>query len=184
MVPRCKGDDQLTIVIDKKEYTINLKAASTSPCGYALAFQRWYWGNASRDMVSQAMKVSSWESRVSLFIKILIQGQPDGTFMIRDASTDGDFTLTLKVRGTDRLIKIICADGKCGFNAESLEFDTVLHLIDGHRECSLSEYNPDLNVPLTSPLGRLVSLGKRPTKGGPPVRFVFFKFLYSCPFSF
>uniref|UniRef100_A0A914QCU8 SH2 domain-containing protein n=1 Tax=Panagrolaimus davidi TaxID=227884 RepID=A0A914QCU8_9BILA len=89
--PRCKGDDYITILIDKKEYTVNLKQGNISSCGYGLAFQRWYWGNATRDMVAAAMI-----------------GQPDGTFVIRDASTEGDFTLTLKVRGTDRLIKVIC----------------------------------------------------------------------------
>ena len=84
--------------------------------------------------------------------------------MVRDASTEGDFTLTLKVRGTDRLIKILCANGKCGFNIESMDFDSILHLVDAHRECPLTEYNPDLNVPLTFPLGRLISLGKRSSK--------------------
>jgi phosphoinositide-3-kinase regulatory subunit len=145
--PRCKGDDYITILIDKKEHTVNLKQGNISSCGYGLAFQRWYWGNATRDMVAAAMI-----------------GQPDGTFVIRDASTEGDFTLTLKVRGTDRLIKVICVNGKCGFNVESLEYDSVLHLMDAHRECPLTEYNPDLNVPLTFPLGRLISLGKRSSK--------------------
>uniref|UniRef100_A0A914YPM7 Protein-S-isoprenylcysteine O-methyltransferase n=1 Tax=Panagrolaimus superbus TaxID=310955 RepID=A0A914YPM7_9BILA len=145
--PRCKGDDYITIVIDKKEHIVNLKQGNISSCGYGLAFQRWYWGNATRDMVATAMI-----------------GQPDGTFVIRDASTDGDFTLTLKVRGTDRLIKVICVNGKCGFNVESLEYDSVLHLMDAHRECPLTEYNPDLNVPLTFPLGRLICLGKKSSK--------------------
>lgn len=155
------SDKFLNIIVNKKEYHVNLKAADANPCGYILSQQRWYWGNISREVVEVAMKVGQFPL---FYQKNHFQDKPDGTFVLRDASTKNDFTLTLKVRKTDRLIKIICKNGKCGFNNESLDFDYVIDLLDAHREYSLVDYNPDLNISLLHPLGRVVALGKRSSK--------------------
>lgn len=159
-------DKFLSILVCKREYKVNLKAADENSCGCLLSQQRWYWGNASREMVEIAMKVCFTKVLVS-YMNFKFKDKPDGTFVVRDASTEGDFTLTLKVRRTDRLIKILCKDGRCGFNYESLDFERVIDLLDSHREYSLVDYNPDLNIPLLYPLGRVVVLGKRSSRAEP-----------------
>uniref|UniRef100_A0A7E4ZXR6 SH2 domain-containing protein n=1 Tax=Panagrellus redivivus TaxID=6233 RepID=A0A7E4ZXR6_PANRE len=134
--------DSLTIKYDGDVTTISLLQAKKSKCGDTLAAQRWYWGNATREMID-----------------IVMHQKPEGSFCIRDCSDGRDFTMTLKVREENRYIRIHCINGKCGFNTESLEFNKVVDLVDDHQDCALTEYNPDLNVPLSKPICRVVSLG-------------------------
>ncbi|KHJ78017.1 hypothetical protein OESDEN_22363 [Oesophagostomum dentatum] len=46
--------------------------------GGQLCDQIWYWGNAEKSLISEVM-----------------QDQPEGTFIVRDASSPGDYTLTV-----------------------------------------------------------------------------------------
>lgn len=55
-----------------------------------------------------------------------IQGRPTGTFAVRDASTPGDYTLTLRIDNKNKLVRIYVKDGHAGFTAENLEFDSVV----------------------------------------------------------
>ncbi|KAK6053239.1 SH2 domain protein, partial [Cooperia oncophora] len=54
--------------------------------GGQLTDQIWYWGSVDKTVVSEIM-----------------QDQPEGTFMVRDASSPGDFTLTVSSDATTRL---------------------------------------------------------------------------------
>jgi phosphoinositide-3-kinase regulatory subunit len=65
----------------------------------------------------------------------------------------GEYTLTLKKDGTDRVIKIYHNNGRYGFLKECT-FSSVVELIDIHRTKSLKDYNSVLDVKLLYPVSR------------------------------
>ncbi|KAM6156605.1 phosphatidylinositol 3-kinase regulatory subunit alpha isoform 4-T4 [Erethizon dorsatum] len=65
----------------------------------------------------------------------------------------GDYTLTLRKGGNNKLIKIFHRDGKYGFS-DPLTFSSVVELINHYRNESLAQYNPKLDVKLLYPVSK------------------------------
>uniref|UniRef100_A0A0N4ZNQ1 SH2 domain-containing protein n=1 Tax=Parastrongyloides trichosuri TaxID=131310 RepID=A0A0N4ZNQ1_PARTI len=88
----------------------------------------WYFGDVVKEQVP-----------------LIIKGQPDGVFFIRNSTTPGDFTLNFNCNGELKLIKIIIDDdGMCHFQSHRKRFDNITKLIEYFKNNSLESYNSTL----------------------------------------
>ena len=87
-------------------------------------------------------------------VKHKLRNEPDGSFMIRDASGSvGEYTLTVRKDGDNKLIRILHGNGSYGFS-DPLTFKSIIALVEFYQKESLKEYNAKLDVCLTNPVPR------------------------------
>lgn len=97
----------------------------------------WYWGKITRDEAKEKMTDAQ-----------------DGSYLVRDATSGGgEYTLTLKKDGADRVIKIYHSKGRYGFTIDGT-YTSVVHLIEFYKKNSLKEYNTILDTKLMFPISR------------------------------
>ena len=99
----------------------------------------WFWGNISKE-----------DSAIKL------KDKKDGHFLVRNSTNGGEYTLTVRKHGANRLVRIIFKRGKYGLN-EPLRFLSVVDLVEYYRKHSLAEFNSKLDVKLKYPISRLSS---------------------------
>ena len=138
------GYEQVSIYADKlrsnaTEIYLNNSSEIDDSQLVILLESDWFWGTISKE--ESAFK---------------FKDKKDGYFLVRNSTNGGEYTLTIRKHGANRLVRILFKRGKYGLN-EPLRFSSVVELIEYYRKHSLAEFNSKLDVKLKYPISRLSS---------------------------
>ena len=87
-----------------------------------------------------------------------LQDAPDGSFVVRKSNrAPGEFTLTVKKEGQNKLLRIICKNGLYGFS-EPTKFRSVPILVNYFRYHKLAHLNAQLDITLEHPISRFAKV--------------------------
>eukprot|EP00794_Sanderia_malayensis_P008009 gene8008-8868_t len=101
-----------------------------------------------RELMPDGIETAEWEMASEK-----LKDTRDGTFLVRDSQEKGEYTLTLRKDGGNKLIRIYHKDGQYGFTDWTL-FPSLSALINHFCSHSLKEYNSNLDMKLLYPVSK------------------------------
>lgn len=97
-----------------------------------------YWGSISRTETEEKLR-----------------HHPDGSYLIRDSTTSGGYTLTVIQSGQTKCLKIFTtSDNTFGLKVNDCRFDSLSGLVQHYTEHSLADFNKQLTTRLMYPMNR------------------------------
>ena len=87
-----------------------------------------------------------------------LQDAQDGSFLVRNSNrAPGEFTLTVKKQGQNKLLRIICKNNLYGFS-EPTKFRSVPILVNYFRYHKLAQHSAQLDIKLEHPISRFAKV--------------------------